>query len=463
MGLPDDRKPRKLGIPPQHSNALKTAALFVLVVVVVIAASMYDRNPTLSSMDVKMLSGTPAGNYHAVVQRLAKEAKRRKGHIENLISAGSVENVSRLLNNGGKGEAEFALVQDGMDWPDDHSLELIGQLGTPESFVILGRDADKIKTLGDLRGKSLGIGPVGSGTERVARQILEQLSDLNLQISTHSLDEQFSMVESGELDLAAMVIDENARILADSVRGRGLQIVDIANTDVLSRRLSYARSGIIHAGTYDPVRQLPPTDKHVIQIDTLVVGNGRASWSETQGLITTLNTQYPDFVRINRERNNRTGLPMAAAAKSYFDNEGPDIVGVHAPWLVDIMPTARWIQLIFGFSILFNAMAFWHRFRLWRIDSQRVRLESHLHPLFGRDTTVAEIQEMGARDEHREPAIRDALDELIGDLSKLLDRCRKQSLSVLVPMGQEMSYRYQEMLILEMLRVLRGYRAKLDA
>src|SRR5262249_17796133 len=161
----------------------------------------------------------------------------------------------------------------------------------------------------------------------------------------------------------------------EAVRDRGLQILDIADVEVLAHRLPFARVGVIRAGSYDPVRRLPATDKRGIQIDPLVVGNGCASWLATPGVITALALSVPDFVRINRERINQTGLPFAPAARAYFDNDGPDILGVYAPWLVDLLPTARWIQLIFGFSLLFNAMACAHRFRLWRIDAGRVKIE----------------------------------------------------------------------------------------
>jgi hypothetical protein len=45
----------------------------------------------------------------------------------------------------------------------------------------------------------------------------------------------------------------------------------------------------------------------------------------------------------------------------------------------------------------------------------------------------------------------------------LAERCRRKSLSILVPMGEEMSYRYQESLIAELLYALRLYRARLPA
>ena len=54
------------------------------------------------------------------------------------------------------------------------------------------------------------------------------------------------------------------------------------------------------------------------------------------------------------------------------------------------------------------------------------------------------------------------LDDLVGSLEDLAKHCRKQSLSMLVPMGQEMSYRYQEGLIADLLFALRMLRGKLD-
>ena len=48
-------------------------------------------------------------------------------------------------------------------------------------------------------------------------------------------------------------------------------------------------------------------------------------------------------------------------------------------------------------------------------------------------------------------------------LEALTERCRRQSLSILVPMGEEMFYRYQETLIAELLYALRLYRDRLPA
>ena len=460
-----ERFQRVIGLPQRSappSTGLKTALLIGLLALIGLLVVWANRAPNLSNLRVAILSGSERGNYYAVVSALATEAQQQRGHIDNLASAGSVENVERLIAAKTACNIHFALVQEGMDWPAGHSLELIGRLGKAESLVFLGLNADQFRVLTDLRGKRIGIGPSGSGTARLVRQVVAPLTDLDLRLSTHSIDEQLAKLEAGELDLGAMVIDEDARLLTEAVRDRQLQILNLPGADALARRLPFTRVGRIAAGQYDLVRQLPGEDKRVLRLDTLLVGNRCARRSVTQALLTVLTTVFPDFVRDNRDRPNLTGLRWAPAARSYMDNGGPDIVGVYVPWLVDLMPTASWVQLILGLSILNNVMSWWHSFRLWRIDTLRVRIESALPSLFSSRVTVGDIIEMPASAQHRTPEVRAKLDAIIDQLATLSDRCRRYSLSILVPMGQEFAYRYQEALMADLLHALRAFRDRLE-
>ena len=437
--------------------------LFVAVVGGFLIAATSPRNPDLSFVNVAILSGSNEGNYHAIVTKAAAEAQRRHGRIANMPSAGSIENITRLAAAKASCNVGFALVQDGLPWPDSHPFQLVAHLPGPEAFVVLGRNADRIRSVTDLRGLRIGIGPVGSGTEYLSRQFVAQLAELDIKLSTQPLQEQLAMLERGDLDLGAMVIEPDADLLVQAVRDRKLQIVDIAIAESLAHRLPSARAGLIKAGYYDPVRGLPPTDKHVIQVDTLLISNGCARESVTQGVITVFTRVFPELIRINREQPNRTGLQYAVPAQSYFDDQGPDRVGEYLPWLIDIMPTARWLQLIFLFSLLFGAQALWHRFRLWRLDARRVRIEGDISRLFSPALTVHDIAEIEPEARYRTPEMRTRIDALIARLEQLSGRCRRQSLSMLVPMGQEMNYRYQESLVADMLHALRQFRQKLKA
>jgi hypothetical protein len=379
----------------------------------------------------------------------------------NVASAGSVENVRRLIDAREACDVHFALVQDGIDYPEQHSLELIGHLPRPESLIVLGRHADRIRAPEDLKGLRIGIGPVGSGTEQLMRRVLVPLDALDLRVSTHPIAQQLDLIERGDLDLAAMVIDDEAKIVAEAVGKRGLQILNLPEAAALARRVPAARPGRIEAGRVDYVRKLPPEDKQVLQVDTLVIGNGCASNGTTQGFMTAIAEVHPTFVRDNKGRANVTGLPMSTVAKGFFLEEGPDLLGTYVPKAVDLMPLPTWIQLGVGLSVLFSAMALWHRFRLWRIDADRVAIEREIPSLFGGRVTVGEIADMTPDARHAADEARAQLDSVMQRLATLAERCRRHSLSAVVPMGQEMAYRYQETLIHDLLHALRIYRQKL--
>jgi TRAP-type uncharacterized transport system substrate-binding protein len=456
-----DRLVRYFGVHPATLRAIVAGVVIVAFVVGFIVVATGHRNPDLSHVKVAVLSGSEAGNYHAVVARLAAEARRHGGRVDNVPSAGSVENIERLVAETSSCRVQFAIVQEGLAWPDDRSLQLVARLPVPESFIILGRNADAIRTMSDLRGMRVGIGPVGGGTAQIAREVMAQLSELDVKASNHTFQEQLDKVERGELELAAFVIDPDARLIVDAVRGRKLQLVDMAGAEAIARRLPAAAAGVIKAGYYDPVRQLPPTDKRVINVDTLVVGNGCARASATQGLITALTRVFPTLVRANRDESNLTGIAYAPAAQGYFDEQAPDSVGEHLPWVIDIMSTARWLQLVFAFSLLFGAQAVWHRFRLWRIDARRVEIENDVDRILGHFSSVDEIADLAPGAQHATPETRSGLDAAISNLEALARRCRRQSLSMMVPMGHEMNYRFQERLIADLLHALRKFRAKI--
>lgn len=331
-----------------------------------------------------------------------------------------------------------------------------------ESVFFLGRDADKYTNLGMLKQAKIGLGPEGSGSARLGKQLfaLDDLAPLDVTLSFQPIAEELSLAERGELDFALVVIDEDAALLLSAVRERHLQIAGLSNLDIVARRIPHLRTGRIGAGQFDALRMLPAEDKRVLRVDTLVLTNGCAGRSATIDLLELLSDRFPDFLRHNRETANATGLELAGASKRFFERGGPELADEFVPWLVDLMPPANWVYVIMAVSLLFNAMGAGHRFRLWRIDDARVKLERELSGLFGSGSTLGDIQRAKVGGTLAEPATRDRMDELIRRFEQLGARSRRQSLSVLVPMGQEMAYRYQEGVIYETLAVLRAFRER---
>ena len=91
-----DRLKRALGRPEQGkalSPATKTAIFFAAVFLLATLVAWVDPRPSLRHVQIGVLSGSPAGNYHAVVEKFADEVLRRKGRVTNVPTAGSAENI----------------------------------------------------------------------------------------------------------------------------------------------------------------------------------------------------------------------------------------------------------------------------------------------------------------------------------------------------------------------------------
>ena len=461
---PADRMKRVLGQPGPRaalSPGAKTAILFGALAVLTALVAWLDPRPSLRHVQVAMLSAGATGNYYATVEKIGAEVARRKGRVHNLTSAGSVENVRRLIAGAKKCDVHFGLVQDGIPYPVGHKLELIGRLTRPESLALLGHNVARIRTPADLKGLRIGIGPEESGTQDLMRQLLALFEGVRVVALTLPIDRQLAMAERGELDLAAMVLDDEGKLLANAVTRRNMEILQLPDIASLARHLPYTRVGVIQAGQMDYARQLPRTDKKVLQVDALIVGNGCARDGVTQQFLTAVADVYPTFVRHNKGQPNLTGLPLSPVAANFYSAEGPDLLGKYAPWAVDIMPLPTWIQLGVAFSVLFSGMALWHRFRLWRVDADRVKIERDMAALLDPGATVDDIPGMPLAAHHLLPETRAQIDDLVLHLSALAEKCRVQSLSVLVPMGEEMAYRYQETLIADLLRALRLLKERL--
>lgn len=446
------------------SSPWARAALALLAVLLLGAlASRIDFRHDLHRLDARMLSGAREGNYHAVVDRLAQRASARRGHVENLPSEGSADNVNRLIAAEKGCEAQFALVQEGTPWQAPERLSLVARLVKPEAVLMLGKKGDAVRSFNDLTGARIGIGPSGGGTARVAERIFagDDMATLGIKLSHHSLSEQLDLAARGDLDFALVVIDDHAPLVQRAVRELGLSVASVPQADAIARKVPYLRAGDLFAGEYDAARPLPASNRRVLFVDTLVIANRCASRSTTIGLLDVLSHEMPDLVRHNRASPNTSGLREHTTARAYLEAGGPEPLDLYAPWLTDLMPPGNFAYLVMAVSLLFNAMGFGHRFRLWRLDVARVDAEAELVRLFPTGTAIEDIGRLEPGDEFREEGRVAALRAIIATLELLAVRCRRESLSMLVPMGQEMAYRYQEEVIDRTLGALHAFEAKL--
>ncbi len=400
-------------------------------------------------------TGGPTGAYYAVGERLAARALKKNGHLKVVATAGSIENIARLVGQNGKCKPAFAFVQDGMPIPPDAGLQTLGRLPQPESLLIFARRGRPVATFNDLKGATIGVGPEQSGTAYLMRQLLlnSDLKDLGLKASNHDSIAQAELVRDGALDLAAYVMNDNAPLIRTLINKDDLEIVSPADIEGLVARDKWLHLGRIPMGFYDISRPLPASDKLVAQVDTLIMTNACVHRAERLAFLMLLNEEFPSFVRSNPPPSSKSedAAPIADEARQFFANGEPEMADRYFPWLVNLMSPAYWIYLAMAVTVLFNAMSAYSRFRLWRIDANRELLEQRLKRLIGHPgLTRDQIKALPSGEVLKTPQDRVEAESLLRDLDILRRRCQEQLTSIVTPMGSEMFYRYQESLIDEL-------------
>ena len=431
-------------------GVLRAVILLAAAAAVAAVAAAFGIARDYGYLRASILTGSVGGPYHTLGTRLADRAMRGHGRLTVVETAGSLENVARLSAKGCS--EKFAFVQDGTPVPPGAGIELLGRLPKQEALLLLGRQGNTLRTFEDLRGASIGIGPQGSGTAYLVQQLFASpdLQALGVRLSNHELTEQAQLVSEGKLDLAAFVIQEDGDFIRTVIIKYGLDIVSPRDLEALVARYPWLSLAVMPAGRYDLVRGIPATERQIAHLATLVVANSCAKRADRVALLMLLGTELPGFVRGNPPSSTSpsTNLPLAAEAHQFFLSGEPEIADRYFPWLVNLMSPAYWVYLVMAVTLLFNGMTVYSRFRLWRLDAAREKLEGEIKTLVDPGlTTHAQIRAQPADRLMAPPERRAAALSIMDRLVGLRERCQRQANSICTPMGNEMFYRYQQSLI----------------
>ncbi|HTZ66198.1 MAG TPA: TAXI family TRAP transporter solute-binding subunit [Roseiarcus sp.] len=456
----------QLAFGPGGDRKAWARALLLALAVLALGAGLvyYTVSGDYAFLRASVFTGAPTGAYHALGERLAARALKKNGRLKVVATAGSVENIARLVGENGRCVPAFAFVQDGLPTPANAGLETLGRLPQPESLLLFARRGRSINSFNDLKGDSVGIGPDGSGTAYLMQQLLRNsdLNGLDLKPSNHDLGEQAQLVREGALDLAAFVMNENAEMIRTLTNKYDLEIVAPSDIEGLVARDKWLRLGRIPSGFYDIAKPIPATDKLVAQVDTLVMTNACVHRAERVAFLMLLSEEFPNFVRVNPPpaAKSQDSAPLSDEAREFFASGEPGLADRYFPWLVNLMSPAYWIYLAMAATVLLNAAGSYSRFRLWRIDANRAALESRLKALAYPGLTEEQIKARAHSGLTREQikalppeAViqtsqdRKAAEDLMKDFDALRRRCEDQLGSYVTPMGSEMYYRYQEWMI----------------
>jgi TRAP transporter TAXI family solute receptor len=201
----------------------KKLRLLPVVAALVVAAWLWWWLGAPSKTELIFTTGSADGLYHRLAQQIITVVEDAHPDIQiNLRpSAGSRENISRLDD----GEAHLALVQN--DALGGKSVRSITALN-PEILHLLCRTNAEIRSLHDLSGKRIGIGPAGSGTEQIVTNLLAFANLAAEPMPTRaSFRVAIKKLKAGELAAAFFLAGLGAPVIGDALKDGHLALAPI--------------------------------------------------------------------------------------------------------------------------------------------------------------------------------------------------------------------------------------------
>jgi TRAP transporter TAXI family solute receptor len=325
--------------------------------------------------EVRIATGMADGAYLEFAQRYADLLARDGVTLRVVPTAGAVENLQMLR----RGDVTLAIVQGGVATEEDRNqLQSLGSLFL-EPVWVFTRDNSPADRLSALSGKRIAIGASGSGTNRLATQLLAANgvsdSDGAALIPMNSAEASNSL-SNGEVDAALFVASPEAPVIRDLVRTPGLKLLDWQRTTAYDRLFSYLAPVTLAEGVLDLRRNIPSHDMRLVATTATLAARDDINPSLIPALLNAVTRVHERGGVLEARRQfpsvDFADLPVNEDAARYIRN-GPSFLYRWLPYRTAVLIDRLKILSLPLFALLLPIIRIAPPFYQWRIRSRIYR------------------------------------------------------------------------------------------
>ena len=366
---------RALGERLRHLvDALLTAWPVSLLVIAGFAVAFHYVEPAPPKALV-MSSGSPSGAYFAFAQVYAHLLRRQGIRLDVLPSAGSGENLERLMDP--KSGVQVALVQGGIG----SAIEAPGlvSLGSVyfEPVWVFYRGDQTFDRLHQLVGKRIAVGAEGSGIRGLALQLLEAndipVDNHLLPISGLGAAEE---LQQGRIDAAFVIAAPSAPVVQVLLRSPGVRLMNFAQADAYTRRFPFLSKLVLPQGAVDLVRNFPPEPTVMLAATANVVVRDDLHPALQSLLLQTMAEVHRDagFFQQHGEfpAYRDQSFPLSEEAERFY-RSGPPFLQRYLPFWAAVLVDRALVLLLPVIALLLPLLRVAPSLYSWRVRSKIFR------------------------------------------------------------------------------------------
>ncbi|MFT4080248.1 TAXI family TRAP transporter solute-binding subunit [Rhodomicrobium sp.] len=209
--------------------------------------------------------------YNELALRLKQEIEKKGVKLELRETQGSLENL-RLLNDGAS-DVQAGIVQGGLtNHIESPTLFSMGRLITEPVWIFYRGDAT-LTHITDLKGKRILTGPKGSGTEVLAKRLLDAngITPDNSTLIASQLPDYVETFVKGDADAGFLVLGPEARTVERLLHQDGTKLMSMAQADALIQRYPYLTQVTMRRGVIDFAQNIPPVDTVLVSTKAMLL------------------------------------------------------------------------------------------------------------------------------------------------------------------------------------------------
>ena len=282
------------------------------------AYDLYPRNYELSISGGGMLSKS-----HHLAKVLQDEAARRNISLTIKPTKGSYEALNALND----GTLDLAFVQGGIDPVGYDDVRQVASIAPQLIQFLVKRD---VKTINDIRGKTINLGEKNGGPSIVSNQIL-RFSGLMPEVDyveTNFSDEQLLGMKPDRLPDVIVQVSYAPSVVVDFlVQKRGYQLLEMAFPPSLSMRMGWVADTKILAYMYQIAPPVPATDIQVVGVNLNLLANKNVDPHAIAALLPVLYspqvTSRFSFPISEEKMLTPSGFPISDGTETYLASKQP--------------------------------------------------------------------------------------------------------------------------------------------
>lgn len=298
---------------------------------------------------LQMTTGAADGAYHQAGLKYQEFLKANGVTLELQTSAGSVQNLERLHSSTPVGFVQGGLGILSIDPrknDDDTPLRSLGVVGY-EPIWIFTHATDLSQKLSQgldaLAGKKIAVGGLGSGTRKVALDLLQSygVDDKTATLGTESGLVAARMLSDKALDAVFLIASPQAPAVQMLLETPGIQVASITHAEGLARRLPYLSLVTLKAASVNPQRNIPAQDINLLTTTANLVIRDELHPALAYLLLEAARDIHKGASLLHRPgdfpHSRATDFPLAEEAQRYYKDGRPFLQRYLPFWLANFV------------------------------------------------------------------------------------------------------------------------------